>query len=181
MDRDIWMYHGIAELNAPHRQMQWGGACLFKNGFDQMPDGRARFSPLTPDEAVIPAGQFRLSSRRGWGQWNSQHRTNVQKDSLTPASSKRSVLMNPADAESLDLKPGDAVALTNPQGQDYIGFCRPDDAQQARHVQVFWPASNDIIPSGIYDDASKEPDYNVLVTIRKSTQSPAELSHVHAD
>jgi hypothetical protein len=48
------------------------------------------------------------------------------------------------------------------------GLARIDPAVAAGHVQVFWPAANDLIPHGVYDPASSEPDFNVAVRIEPS-------------
>ncbi len=44
MDRTMTIYQGIADLSVPHRQMQWGGPFLFKDGFTAMPKKRAVFT-----------------------------------------------------------------------------------------------------------------------------------------
>ncbi len=166
MDRCIPMYRGIDALDAPHKQMQWGGPFLFADGFPDMPGGKAHFAALTPANRAIPDGHFAVSSRRGWGQWNSQHLAGVRKDTFTGATSRRAILMHPADAQSLQLARFDEIELMAPHGATYRGFCWPDDAQQPRHLQVFWPSSNDLFPRGMYDPASMEPDYNTFVTVR---------------
>jgi molybdopterin-dependent oxidoreductase alpha subunit len=166
MSRTIPMYSGIDALDAPHKQMQWGGRFLCADDFPAMPDGRARFSLLTPANGAIPEGAFMVSSRRGWGQWNSQHLPHPKKDSFTGARSRRAILMHPADAQRLGLSRGAPIELRSPHGTSYAGICWPDAAQQTRHLQVFWPAANDLFPRGIYDPASMEPDYNVLVTVK---------------
>jgi molybdopterin-dependent oxidoreductase alpha subunit len=166
MSRAIPMYRGIETLDAPHKQMQWGGPFLFSDGFPAMPNGRARFSLLTPSHEPVPEGCFMVSSRRGWGQWNSQHLVRPKKDTFTGAQSRRAILMHPADAEQLGLARGDPIELHSRHATSYTGYCWPDEAQRPRHLQVFWPASNDLFPRGVYDSASMEPDYNVLVTVK---------------
>ena len=165
MDRSIWMYRGIATLNQPHAQMQWGGPCLYANGFEQMPGGRARFWPLRPAAAELPEGYFMVSTRRGWGQWNSQHRRDTPRDYMTGATSRSDVLMNPQDVDRLALADGRRIRLVSDHGTAMPGTCRPDPAVRPRHLQVFWPAANDLIPHGVYDAGSCEPDYNVAVRI----------------
>lgn len=165
MDRSIWMYRGIGRLNAPHARMQWGGPSLYRDGFDQMPNGRARFSALTPQTPSLPPGYYITSTRRGWGQWNSQHRRDAKHDYMTGATRHDDVLMNPEDARALGLADGAAVRLVTDHDTSLDGVCRPDAAIRPRHIQLFWPAANDLIPHGIYDEASAEPDYNVPVRI----------------
>jgi molybdopterin-dependent oxidoreductase alpha subunit len=166
MDRDIWMYRGIAALDAPHKQMQWGGPYLYAGGFDRMEGGRAVFSPLVPKDKPIPDGHFRVSTRRGFGQWNSQHRTGVAKDSFTAARGRRDALINPADAAALNLEAGDALTLVA-ANRRLTTICRPDPATLPRHIQLFWPYANELIPLGVYDDPTCEPDYNVFARVER--------------
>ncbi len=167
MDRTIGVYRGIAELSAPHRQMQWGGRFLFADGFAAMPDGRAVFAPLQPDTVEVAAGCLILSTRRGFGQWNSQHRPGVRKDSLTGATTRRAVLMHPDDALRFGLDRGDRVRLSTEHGASAIGVCHPDDGVRRGHAQAFWPLANDLIKRGVYDKESTEPDYNVVVKVER--------------
>lgn len=167
MGRSIWMYEGIERLNAPHDRMQWGGSSLYTDGFPQMPDGRARFSSLTPETPKIADGYFITSTRRGWGQWNSQHRRDTQRDYMTGATDHRDVLMNSQDASRLGLADGSPIRLVSDHDTAMDGVCRPDAAQRPQQLQVFWPVANDLIPHGIYDAASCEPDYNVCVRVER--------------
>lgn len=171
MDRCIWMYRGIGDLNIAHQQMQWGGPILYTDGFQRMPGGRARLTPL------VVAGRgsrraeddvFIASTRRGWGQWNSQHRTDMPRDDMTGATDHRDVLVSPLDARRMGLSPGQPIRLSAAHGASMKGLARIDPAVAAGHVQVFWPAANDLIPHGVYDPASSEPDYNVAVRIEPS-------------
>lgn len=167
MDRSISMYRGISQLNEPHQQMQWGGAFLCQDGFDAMPNGRAMFSVLQPAVTEIPDGWFLLSTRRGFGQWNSQHRIGVRKDSFTTATTRRAVLMHPDDVRALGLKHAGKIRLSTKHGATVEGLCFEDHRTQRQHVQAFWPVANDLIQRGVYDGPSVEPDYNVAVRIEK--------------
>ncbi len=165
MDRTIGVYEGIADLSEPHRQMQWGGPYLFRNGFAGMPDNRARFATVEHDRTKTPAGYLTLTTRRGFGQWNSQHRVGANKDSLSSAVSRRDILMNPQDASDRSLVADQKIRLTTPAQASILGVCRPDADVRSGSVQAFWPLANDLIPLGIYDQPSTEPDYNVAVRI----------------
>ncbi len=165
MDRSIGMYRGIAELSAPHKQMQWGGACLCADEFANMPDGRAVFAALEPERVDVPDGHLMLTTRRGFGQWNSQHRPSVKKDSLTGATTRRAVLMHADDVEALGLTHGRAVRLTTGHGAATDGICWVDDGVRRGSAQAFWPLANDLVKRGVYDQPSCEPDYNVIVRV----------------
>jgi predicted molibdopterin-dependent oxidoreductase YjgC len=57
MARVMPIYHGIEKLNKAGDQLQWGGAYLYRNGFSNMPNHRARFTVLEPQaHAQQPAG-----------------------------------------------------------------------------------------------------------------------------
>jgi molybdopterin-dependent oxidoreductase alpha subunit len=165
MGATIWMYRGIERLDEPHRWMQWGGPCLFEDGFERMPGGRARFIPVRTGQGLVEENGFVASTRRGWGQWNSQHRRDTAMDYTTGATSRRDVLMNPGDAARLGLAGGRAVVLRAAHGANFAGTCRPDEAVGPGHVQLLWPAANDLLPHGRYDPSSVEPDYTVVVEI----------------
>jgi molybdopterin-dependent oxidoreductase alpha subunit len=165
MNQTILMYRGIDQLSEPHKQMQWGGPFLFADGFTNMPNNRAVFTVLKSNPKTAPDGQFVLSTRRGFGQWNSQHRPQVTKDSFTHATTRKAILMHPGDAATKGLKKGDTIVLTANHGASSIGVCWPDQAVRPGHVQAFWPIANDLIRSGVYDPPSQEPDYNAIVTI----------------
>lgn len=165
MDQSIWMYQGISRLNEPHAELQWGGETLYIDGFNRMPDRRARFTALRPAILSLPPDRFMLSTRRGFGQWNSQHRTDTPRDHMTGATRHSDILINPVDATSLNVQPGQAIRLSTDLGASLTGRCHPDNRVGPRHVQVFWPFANDLIPRGRYDPDSHEPDYNVAVRI----------------
>lgn len=165
ISRSIGMYDGIERLRYPHQQMQWGGQYLFRDGFTNMPDGKAVFSLLKPEVPDVPEGHLLLSTRRGFGQWNSQHPPAVRKDSFSGATTRQAVLMHPDDVATLGLRHQQPVTVTSRVGQTN-GVCWSDDHVLPGHVQAFWPVANDLIEYGIYDEPSCEPDYNVAVRIK---------------
>jgi molybdopterin-dependent oxidoreductase alpha subunit len=164
MDQTIAIYRGIAQLRKPHDQMQWGGTHLFTNGFPNMPDNRAAFQLVTPREKKVRPGQLLLTTRRGFGQWNSQHRPSVKKDSFTSVGARDTVLLHPDDLASRNLADGARVNITSDTGT-LRATCQADHRVLPGHLHAFWPLANDLIPAGVYDEPSVEPDYNVSVTI----------------
>ncbi len=164
ISKSIIMYDGIERLRYPHQQMQWGGQYLFRDGFTNMPNNKAVFSILKPDLPEVPEGHLLLSTRRGFGQWNSQHPPAVRKDSFSGATTRQAILMHPDDVARLSLEHKQPVTVTSKVGSTK-GVCWSDDHVRPGHVQAFWPVANDLIEYGIYDEPSCEPDYNVAVTI----------------
>ncbi|MFI5290602.1 MAG: molybdopterin-dependent oxidoreductase, partial [Polyangia bacterium] len=156
------MYQGIETLKAEGEFVQWGGARLGQNGFPNMPEGRAVFTPLALPATAIPDGKFRLATRRG-KQFNSI--TYGAYDPITGSTSRADVLFAKADLAALGLKDGDPIKLRSDLGEMRAiaksGPCR------RRHIQAFWPESNVLIGRR-YDPASGEPDYNALVEVERA-------------
>ena len=162
IDRVMPMYRGIVELKAEGQSFQYGGPLLCKGGHcPGLPGGRAIFSALEPPGTPPEEGRFAASTRRG-AQFNSilfrEH------DAIT-GGLRDDVFMNPADAGTLGLKPGDFVVLESALGS-MRARVRLDDVRPGS-LQTFWPEANILVPRS-YDPASGEPDYNAQVTIRKA-------------
>jgi molybdopterin-dependent oxidoreductase alpha subunit len=160
-------YAGIETLKKSGDQVQWGGTRLCEGGAFPTPDGRARFSALTPPADIVPDGLFRVSTRRG-KQFNSM--VHAGRDPLTGAE-RDSVLMASEDAQRLGLRNGDRITLRNEhgalEGRVMIAPIRP------RNLQVHWPEGNVLIPHGPCDE-SGVPDYNALVeVVRNGSEPPA--------
>ncbi len=153
------LYAGIEQLAGEGQWVQWGGARLGRDGFPNMPDGRARFSTVELPRIELPEGRFLLATRRG-KQFNSI--TWGRRDAITGARSRDEVLLAADDLAKLGLRDGDRVLLRSALGEMRAtarsGPCRP------RHVQAFWPESNVLIGRR-YDPVSGEPDYNAVVTV----------------
>jgi molybdopterin-dependent oxidoreductase alpha subunit len=154
------LYAGIEKLEKAGDHVQWGGEQLGRDGFTNMPDGRARFSVVSIPRVDVPEGRFLLTSRRG-KQFNSI--TYGPKDPVTNAA-RDTVFLAEKDMEALGLADGDRVVVKSELGQMRAvarkGPCRP------RHVQAFWPECNAVTPRR-YDPASGEPDYNTAVSIER--------------
>jgi anaerobic selenocysteine-containing dehydrogenase len=142
-------------------QLQWGGPHLYADGTFATPDGRAQFSSVSPPERARPEGAFLVSTRRG-KQFNSmvQH----DRDPLTGAR-RSDVLMSGPDAARLGLGDGDPIRLTSAVGR-YVGRVRIDDIKPG-NLAVHWPEGNVLLSKEEIDAASREPDYNAVVTIER--------------
>jgi molybdopterin-dependent oxidoreductase alpha subunit len=158
------LYDGIQDLHDTGDQVQWGGRHLAPGGVFPTPDGRARFSPLVPDGAVVPDGMFTVATRRG-----KQFNSIVWKDTdpLTGAG-RDAVYLDEADAAALGLGEGDGVVLRSEVGEmaGRVKLAR----LPARTVQVHWPEGNVLIahePSQ-REPGSQVPDYNALVTLERA-------------
>jgi len=156
----IPQYAGIQHLKEQGDQFQYGGSHLCFGWKFPTPNGKAHFSVLSPSFDELPAGYFFVATRRG-KQFNSM--VQERKDAITGAL-REAVLINPIDAEKLNLKDGDKVLLKNDwgeyQGRVYIAPMKP------RNIQVHWPEGNILLDK---NKRSSEgvPDYNALVCLEK--------------
>jgi len=163
MDRLIPLYRGIAQLSKEGDSLQYGGARLLVDGIcENMPDGKARFSAVVPKNDVLKDGEFYLTTRRG-KQFNSI--VYGIADPLTGSRRRDEILISAEDAKAMALRDGELITLTSECGT-YSGICRFAPVS-ARTVVTFWPETNVLIARRL-DPQSREPDYNVIVTISKA-------------
>ena len=151
-------YSGIETLRATGDSVQWGGTMLCAETFPT-PSGRARFSCFDANDASVPPGKFRLSTRRG-KQFNSI--VHKEKDPLT-GSGRDAVFISADDAFALGLNDGDAVLVSSDTGS-MAGRVRVSKIS-AGNVAVHWPEGNVLIAGGVTDAGGGVPDFNSLVEI----------------
>jgi len=159
--RAVPLYAGIERLSAKGDQVQWGGERLFADDRFHTPDGKARFSVVDLPDRARPAGTFYVSTRRG-KQFNSM--VQRETDPLNGAA-REDVLLSAADAARLGLDTGDRVRLTSRAGT-YEGRARIDDIKPG-NLEVHWPEGNVLLSRDQIDRASREPDYNAIVTLER--------------
>ncbi len=161
MDDVIPLYEGIASLKKEKDSFQYGGAHILNDGIcPNLPDQKARFSVVVPQNDILKHGEFYLTTRRG-KQFNSI--IYGKEDPLIGSRRRDEIFLSQEDATSLNLREGDRIVLNSETG-NYEGICRIGPLHP-RTVQVFWPEANVLISRRI-DPASHEPDYNTMVTIR---------------
>jgi molybdopterin-dependent oxidoreductase alpha subunit len=160
--RAVPLYAGIERLREEGDQFQWGGPLLYADGVFATPDGKARFTAVVAPARRAAEGSFYVSTRRG-KQFNSmvQH----DRDPLTGAR-RDDVLVSPEDAARLGLRDGDAVRLRSRVGT-FTGRARLDRIKP-RNLEVHWPEGNCLLSREEIDLASREPDYNAVVTLEKA-------------
>ena len=154
-------YAGIEDLRATGDQVQWGGRHLCADGQFPLPDGKARFTPLTPTTTILPPGTFTVATRRG-KQFNSM--VFAESDPLTGAS-RDAVYIDAADAAELGGGDGAAVRLTSDAGS-MLGRLKIARLP-ARSLQVHWPEGNALVGGTPpeREPRSKVPDYNAVVAV----------------
>ncbi|HEY7411198.1 MAG TPA: FdhF/YdeP family oxidoreductase [Vicinamibacteria bacterium] len=159
--RAVPLYAGIERLRAQGDQVQWGGPHLFADGVFNTPDGKARFSCVTPPARRPAEGAFYVSTRRG-KQFNSM--VQRARDPLTGAA-REDVLMAEADAARLGIAEGDRVRLSSAAGA-YEGRARLSEIKPG-NLEVHWPEGNTLLSREEIDLLSREPDYNAIVTMER--------------
>jgi predicted molibdopterin-dependent oxidoreductase YjgC len=154
-------YAGIERLATTGDQVQWGGRHLCAGGEFPTPDGRGRFSALTPPSTSVPEGSFVVATRRG-KQFNSM--VFGATDPLTGAA-RDAVYMDETDAVALGFEEGTPVVLRSSVGE-YRGRVRTARLP-AQTLQVHWPEGNVLIPGGPEhrEPGSQVPDYNAVVSV----------------
>ena len=162
IDEVIPLYKGIAELKKEKDSFQYGGARILNDGIcPNMPDGKAKFTAVVPQNEILKEGEFHLATRRG-KQFNSI--VYGTQDPLIGSRARNEIFLSKEDASSLNVVEGDSLLLRSDAGE-YAGVCRIGPLHP-RTVQVFWPEANVLLSRRI-DPASREPDYNTIVTIHK--------------
>ncbi len=157
----IPQYAGIQHLKEAGDQFQYGGSHLCFGWNFPTPDGKAKFSVLSPAQIELPEGHFLVATRRG-KQFNSM--VQEHKDAITGAV-REAVLISPVDARKLRLKNGDGVLLKNDlgeyQGRIYTAPINPGN------LQVHWPEGNVLLDKSKRSPESGVPDYNAVVRLER--------------
>ncbi len=152
-------YAGIERLRDTGDQVQWGGERLCDGWRFPTDDGRARFIPVTPQEAALPPGRFRLSTRRG-KQFNSMVWRDT--DPLTGAD-RDALFVSAADAARLEVADGDDVLVRSETGE--VRARVKLAALRDGNVQMFFPEANPLLDPTRRDPVGLVPDYNAEVAI----------------
>ena len=159
--RAVPLYAGIERLARRGDQFQWGGPRLFRDGRFHTPDGKARFSVVELVDRRRPEGTFHVSTRRG-KQFNSM--VQRDRDPLTGAA-RDDVLMSAEDAAKMGIAGGDRIRLRSRTG-DYVGRALIDEIKPG-NLAVHWPEGNVLLSRDEIDRASREPDYNAIVSVER--------------
>jgi molybdopterin-dependent oxidoreductase alpha subunit len=162
MSRVMPMYEGFERLTKEGDWLQWGGPYLFTAGqFSNMPEARARFTPLDPPDRRARPGRFYLATRRG-KQFNSITFGSV--DRLTGSDRRDAIFISADDAGKLGLAVGSRVLLRSQVGE-MAGVIQIAPVKPGT-LQAYWPEANVLI-SRRADPISGEPDYNAEVELEK--------------
>lgn len=154
--RMIPSYQGIQDLKKRGDSFQYGGPTLCAGWKFSTGDGKAHFKAVRLPQVEVPAGAFRVVTRRG-KQFNSM----VQEDiDASTAATRDSVLINPDDAGRMGLVSGDQVRLHNDFGT-YRGrvLLAPVTAGT---LEVHWPEGNVLVDPKARSPLAKIPAYKEI-------------------
>lgn len=158
-------YAALSPFTWPQNPRQRGGR-FFGNGQFHTPDGKARMLPITPQtpQALTADLPFRLNTGRIRDQWHTMTRS-AKSPRLSQHLAEPFAEINPADAQSLAIKPNDLVRLSTPLGQAVLRALICDTTPPG---QVFAPmhwtsetasaARIDTLIPGLVDPISGQPD-----------------------
>jgi predicted molibdopterin-dependent oxidoreductase YjgC len=171
--RAIPMYEGIQNLTKQGDNFQYGGSMLCAGWKFSTADGKARFKAVTLPQVAVPAGFFRVVTRRG-KQFNSM----VQEDrDPNNAAQRDAVLISPEDAKRLGLGPDERVTLKNGFGT-YHGRVLLAPVR-AGTLEIYWPEGNVLVDPKARSPLAKIPAYKeisaTLERVRQTAQEPPRL------
>jgi len=157
--RVVPAYAGIETLRETGDQVQWGGTRLCDGWAFPTADGKAHFVSVTPQEATLPPGHFRLSTRRG-KQFNSM--VWRERDPVT-GGGRDALFLAAADAARLGVGEDSEVRVTSDVGEVTAHVKLAAIAEG--NVQMFFPEANPLLDPSRRDPVGLVPDYNATVTV----------------
>jgi molybdopterin-dependent oxidoreductase alpha subunit len=154
--RMIPFYEGIQNLKKRGDSFQYGGSMLCAGQKFSTADGKAHFKAVRLPQVEVPAGAFRVVTRRG-KQFNSMVHEDIDASTTAP---RDGVIMNPQDAGRLGLMSGDQVRLHNDFGT-YDGrvLLAPVTAGT---LEVHWPEGNVLVDPKARSPLAKIPAYKEI-------------------
>ena len=132
------------------------------------PDGKAHFKSVKLPHATMPAGTFRVVTRRG-KQFNSMVHEDIDPNN---AAARDAILMSPEDAKRLGLGSGDTVELKNNFGT-YRGHIILA-AVTTGTLAIHWPEGNVLVDPKARSPLAAIPAYKeisaTLARIKETVQ-----------
>jgi molybdopterin-dependent oxidoreductase alpha subunit len=154
--RMIPSYQGIQDLKKRGDSFQYGGPMLCAGWKFSTGDGKAHFKAVKLPQVEVPAGAFRVVTRRG-KQFNSMVHEDID---ASTAATRDGVFINPGDAGRMGLVSGDRVRLHNDFGT-YRGrvLLAPVTAGT---LEVHWPEGNVLVDPKARSPLAKIPAYKEI-------------------
>jgi molybdopterin-dependent oxidoreductase alpha subunit len=161
--RIVPSYEGIQNLKKQGDSFQYGGPMLCAGWKFSTPDGKAHFKAVNLPQLEVPAGAFRVVTRRG-KQFNSMVHEDID---ASTAATRDGVLMNPLDARRLGLLSGDRVRLHNDFGTfDGRVLLVPVTTGT---LEIHWPEGNVLVDPEARSPLAQIPAYKeISATLERS-------------
>jgi len=161
--RIVPSYEGIQNLKKQGDSFQYGGPMLCAGWKFSTPDGKAHFKAVNLPQLEVPAGAFRVVTRRG-KQFNSMVHEDID---ASTAATRDGVLMNPLDARRLGLLSGDRVRLHNDFGTfDGRVLLVPVTTGT---LEIHWPEGNVLVDPEARSPFAQIPAYKEISAILERT------------
>lgn len=160
-------YQGIQTLKKRGDSFQYGGPMLCAGWKFPTADGKAHFKAVKLPQVGIPAGAFRVVTRRG-KQFNSMVHEDFDACTAAP---RDGVMISPQDAHRLGLLSGDHVRLHNDFGS-YDGqvLLAPVTAGT---LEIHWPEGNVLVDPKARSPLAKIPAYKEISAMLERTNGAA--------
>ncbi|HUB72172.1 MAG TPA: FdhF/YdeP family oxidoreductase [Acidimicrobiales bacterium] len=159
ISRVVANYAPIRNLKEEGDQFQYGGERLCDGWKFPTPDGKAHFSLVPLPERLAPPGSFLVATRRG-KQFNSM--VQGPADSHTGAF-RRSIFINPADAEMIGAAEGSEVVVRTGSGE-LRGEAKLAPVSRGT-LQVHWPEAEVLLDRTKRSPESGIPDYTAIARV----------------
>lgn len=166
--RMIPFYQGIQDLKKRGDSFQYGGPMLCAGRKFSTGDGKAHFKAVDLPQIEVPAGAFRVVTRRG-KQFNSMVHEDI--DAGT-AATRDAVMMSPQDARRLGLTSGERVRLRNDFGA-YDGKVLLAPVTTGT-LEVHWPEGNVLVDPKARSPLAKIPAYKEISAVLERTNGAEE-------
>jgi molybdopterin-dependent oxidoreductase alpha subunit len=170
--RMIPFYDGIQNLKKKGDSFQYGGPMLCAGQKFSTADGKAHFKAVNLPQISLPAGAFRVVTRRG-KQFNSMVHEDID---ASTAATRDGVLMNPLDARRLGLLSGDHVRLHNDFGT-YDGKVLVAPVTTGT-LEVHWPEGNVLVDPKARSPLAKIPAYKEISATLERTNGAEQREPV---
>jgi anaerobic selenocysteine-containing dehydrogenase len=149
-------YAAIADLGTTKAEFQIAGRTFHEPRFPT-PTGRAYASVPAVPQFHVGAGEFRLTTLRSEGQFNT---VVYEEEDLYRGTTRRDVvMMNAADAARLGLVEGDAVEVTTEAGR--LGVVVAFIDITPGNIAMYYPEANVLVPR-VVDPESGTPAFKSI-------------------
>ena len=159
-------YEPVAEIDRTREEFQIPGRTFHTPQF-ATDDGRARFHVTPVPDAGLAADEFRLTTLRSEGQFNT---VVYEEEDLYRGNTRRDVvMMAQADVERLGVEEGARVVVETAAGRLHVSVAVIDIP--AGNVAMYYPEANALVPRRL-DERSKTPAFKSVPARIRVLEAP---------